>query len=60
MKFTLEVESGNQAMVDNPIDELHDIFGQVTTKMLNGRTEGQVLDTNGNTVGSFTLEVDGE
>lgn len=63
MKFTLEINLGNEAMqtFENIEDALHDVLNDVGGEFLSGRTpqEGQVglpiRDRNGNTVGKWEV-----
>lgn len=56
MKFTIEIDSDNAALVDDPINELSTICRKAVMRIDNGATEGKLLDSNGNAVGSFTYE----
>lgn len=64
VSFSLEVEGGNQALVDDPHQELKRILTHYAKRLDNELAEGEygVHDLNGNRVGRvwFELETDGE
>lgn len=54
--FTIEFETDNDAFVDDPAEEVVRILRRISVKVREGgRTEGSVLDSNGNTVGRWTF-----
>lgn len=53
MKFTLEIELGNEAMQSR--SDIARALRKVSAKLQAGRDGGQVMDLNGNSVGSFGL-----
>lgn len=60
--FTIEVDSGNQSMVDDPKAELLRILDNLKSKIENvdfeiGDSE-RILDLNGNNIGSWDLTID--
>lgn len=59
MKFTLNIESDNAAMVDDPRRAVAYILASVAEK-LDTNDRGIVRDANGNKVGSFELDCDDE
>lgn len=60
MKFTLKIESDNAAMVDNTRAEVARILEEVARRVYEGVAVGSVRDANGNKVGSFVLDAEGE
>lgn len=53
MKFTLEIELGNDAMQTS--DDVAEALANVTNSLLDGLTSGAIRDANGNTVGKWNL-----
>ena len=58
VKFKLEVDSGNQGMVEDPSQAMAIVLNQLSLKVLVGATEGAILDDNGNVVGSWAMTVE--
>ncbi len=59
MKFTLKIESDNAAMVDNPQEGVARILESVARLVHEGEYySGTVHDSNGNTVGTWAMQVD--
>lgn len=58
MKITLTVESDNAEAMEDPHFFAAEMLREAADKLSNGYTgEGFILDVNGNTVGSFELNV---
>lgn len=59
-KFTLEIDMDNGAFDDRPAGELAECLNQVVERLcLSGGkpvTEGKIKDSNGNTVGSWSIK----
>lgn len=55
MKFTLTIETDNQAFVDFPVGSTREALDTVNMKMFFGQRSGIIKDVNGNTVGSWEL-----
>ena len=51
--FVLRIEMANAAYGEHPELELASNLGQVSSKVLQGETTGDILDSNGNVVGRF-------
>ena len=54
MRFHLLIDTDNAAFEDNPT-ELADLLQKTTNAVRMGKTEGRVVDSNGNSVGSYEL-----
>jgi hypothetical protein len=61
VRFVLEIDSGNDALVSKPAEEIYSIlrFG-VGPKLKRGDTSGNMTDSNGNRVGSWKLILESE
>lgn len=57
MKFTLNIDSDNAALVDDASGEVARMLVRTTQLVREGRTEGALLDINGNTVGSWGFDL---
>ncbi len=57
MEFQLTIRMGNEAMEDN--EDLTTALLQVVRKLDEGRNEGPIKDSNGNTVGAFLIAQEG-
>ena len=57
VKFSLDLESGNAAMVDQPSARVGAVPTDVATKVICGLDHGIIQDANGNTVGEWFLDV---
>lgn len=55
--FTLGIDGGNAAFDENPHDEIATILRKAADRITGGASEGKLLDANGNTVGSFEIEL---
>lgn len=55
MKFTLKIDSKNDAMTDIPEFAVADLLVQTARSLRNDRTSGTLKDINGNDVGSWKL-----
>ena len=57
MKFTMQIESENAAFEPDAegINEVARIVSQLANDLCEGRTQGALLDVNGNRVGSFEV-----
>lgn len=52
--FRFEInEMGDQAMDDNPMEEVVTLLKEVAAKITDGRTSGTLWDSNGNVVGEW-------
>jgi hypothetical protein len=51
----IHVETDNAAFEELPEIELAEILDKVKTRILHGERAGQIMDSNGNSVGSFEL-----
>lgn len=60
VSFTLEIDSGYAALVDDPTAEIARLLRAVADKVAGGHESGKVSDDNGNTVGTFELEIEEE
>jgi len=56
--FRLQIETGNAAFHEDGAGEISRILENVAERVKNGDHTGIVRDVNGNTVGSFELEID--
>lgn len=54
MKFRLTVDLSNAAFTENP-DELAEILRSVADRVERGGDEGKPMDSNGNTVGAWSI-----
>ena len=60
MKFTLELTCNNAAFDPSPQWEIKRLLAKAACLVDCGRTDGMLLDLNGNRVGSFELVEDDE
>jgi hypothetical protein len=58
MRFTLYLESGNDAFAGDPAPEIARLTHIVAERVAGGEGEGYLYDVNGNDVGYFRLEED--
>lgn len=56
--FTLTIDTDNAAFDGNLGEELFECLTRVRDKVASGEPDGNVRDTNGNTVGKFQLTDD--
>ena len=56
MTFTLSIDMDNAAFDDDPSTELIDCLRRVAAKVCVGTIQATVLDSNGNTVGSWEIK----
>lgn len=56
MKFTLTIESHAAQAIDEPGGMTYDLLRETADKVDEGYTSGVLLDVNGNTVGSWSLD----
>lgn len=56
--FSIELNSGNAALVDDPQGEVCRILEDIRTKIRQGRTDGPIGDMNGNKVGTWLLDIE--
>ena len=56
--FSCQLESGNAAFEDDPRSELEDILHSMITQIRRGRDGGKLMDSNGNSVGTWGLGVE--
>lgn len=56
MKFSLEIDSENAAMVDDAAGEVQRILRIVSGKVESGQRDGMIWDSNGNRCGTWTME----
>lgn len=57
VKFSIEINSSNDAFQDGVLTEIGHILDAVVDKMWNGQESGSVRDTNGNKVGEWSLTI---
>lgn len=57
VKFSIEINSSNDAFQDGVLTEIGRILDAVVDKMWNGQESGSVRDTNGNKVGEWSLTI---
>lgn len=56
-KFRIDFKCDNAAFADNNLNyEIAVILRNIATRIEQGQTDGRVLDTNGNGVGTFAIE----
>ena len=61
VRFELQINSGNQAVVDDPINELARALQEhLVDRLRAGADYGSVRDINGNTIGQWWMELDEE
>ena len=61
VQIHLEVDTGNDAVVHDPMNALADIFEtQLVQRLRDGCDYATIRDANGNTIGSWNLFLDGE
>lgn len=58
MRFTVEIDSDDEALTTYPTHELSRILREIADRIEDGRTDGPVRDINGATVGTFALTTD--
>lgn len=58
VSFTLEIDSGNAALADNPTAEIARLLRVAAGKVTEGNERGILLDTNGTKVGDFVMEIE--
>ena len=58
MKFTLKIESEDQAMTDYPIEEMTEILNDLANQLNNGSGSGKIHDSNGNSIGEWEYTED--
>lgn len=56
MKFSLEIDSNNAAMVEDGAGEVCRILRVIRERIYNGARDGILRDVNGNQVGSWAME----
>ena len=57
--FEIKIKTGNAAFGDNAYEATHEInrlLDEIEFKLRMGYTEGNLMDINGNTVGTFKLD----
>ena len=54
MKITIEFHTDNASFEDY-YDELNRVLSDVINKVIKGRLEGAIIDSNGNTIGNFDI-----
>ena len=55
MRFSLTIESGNAAMVDDTETAVSDLLKEAADSIANGAFSGNLYDFNGHKVGSWSL-----
>ena len=55
VRYSLDIDSGNQAVVDDPAEAIANALEIQALRLRNGWTEGTVRDTNGNRIGEWHL-----
>lgn len=58
VKFSLGLESGDDAITADPFGELHTMLTGVLEKVRCGSSMGTLWDSNGNMVGSWNLALE--
>lgn len=53
--FRLEIQTDNDAFKINGAEEIRTILKDIANQLRYGETSGKVRDTNGNTVGEWSL-----
>lgn len=53
VKFTIEIDSGNDDIVSRPEFSIANILHEIADKVQEGRRCGPIFDANGNRVGQF-------
>ena len=54
MKITIDIKTDNAAFQDSDT-ELYDILGRIAMAVQDGERSGNLMDSNGNTVGKFKV-----
>ena len=54
MKIVINIKTGNSAFEDSNT-ELFDIMGEISMAVSDGEREGNIWDSNGNTVGNYKV-----
>ena len=54
MKITIEFHTDNASFEDY-YDELNSVLSDVINRVIKGRLEGAIIDSNGNTIGNFDV-----
>ena len=54
MKIVINIKTGNSAFEDSDT-ELFDIMGEISMAVSDGEREGNIWDSNGNTVGNYKV-----
>jgi len=61
VEFNMKVSSGNAAMVEDPVGELTNMMKEIAVQINSyydmNQSSGKLRDTNGNTVGSWSMEI---
>ena len=60
MKFTIEFESGDAALSDDPHGESARILRAIASRLDDGEDSGIVADLNGNSVGQWWMSIPDE
>jgi hypothetical protein len=55
MQLTLTIDAAGEAFTDEPATELARCLDRVAGRIRTGATEGNILDANGNTCGSWAV-----
>lgn len=58
VSFNLEIDTGNQSMVDNPPYEIGEALQDIAELLEYGNTKGVIMDTNGNRIGAWKMELE--
>lgn len=58
VEFSMELESGNEAIIADPRYAIAKILRDVAKMIENGRDEAAVKDVNGNSIGKFYLHIE--
>lgn len=56
--LTIKIDTENDCFVSNFMPEVKDVLNEIINKLQMGKSEGKILDGNGNTVGEFKLGVE--
>ncbi len=60
VRFELDIDSANQAMVEDPREEIARMLRETAEAVLDGSDKGKLMDINGNKVGSYTVNIEEE
>lgn len=58
VSFNLNIDTGNQAMTDDPHFEMVRVLEDIQRTLIDGYDQGMVLDTNGNRIGTWKIDLE--